>query len=737
MKSKINKYHSICENYSSKEMTDITTLGGLDINVPVKQTIHNTSGGHTGSIYSADISPDGKYVVTASSDQSAILRDIKTGRILWVFNGHSKAVRAIKFSPDGRHLITGSDDKTAVIVDVRTGKKVKEFESDNAVNFVDFYLDGKCMVEDSIRDIKTGEKLMEFAGIIKAVTPDYRFVATETKDKTLIIYDTLTGKRSQIIKVDNISIRSAAFSKDGQYLASGYDNNTLVLWEAKSGKQVKKFEGNARSFMYSFVVFSPDNQWILTQGEEGEAVLLEIKTGKYRKRFKEPGHTVCFAVFSPDGNQVITVGYDKSAILWDAHSDERLKKFEGQTESISSISVSPDNRNLLIGSGNGRVAFWDIKECKRIKVYEEGWSAVFSPNGKYVLSCVRSLVPFPYGEFGPRPRLWDIKLWDVKTGRTIRKFETCYYSDAYATFSPDGKSVLTGSFKTATICDIKTCKQLKSFNLPKDKLNAIRSVAYSPDGKYIATGLHDRSVIIWEVSTAKPTNTIEVKRLDVTAIAFNPDGKSDNEIAILFDLKSGKLLRTFIGHSEYITSAVFSPNGEYILTGSTDKKVILWDVKSGKQIKLINKISGQVLSVWFSQDGSYLVFAGDGLEVCLWDIKKQEIIVSFYSLNEGFLWTTPPDKGALSGWFWTDRPELISVLKCNIDGSEPQALEDDDPERIAYINAHNRKDLVLGRLNDYSAYQEELNQMIGQMNNKQRLSQVIRQRDQLRIGYQE
>ena len=104
MVGNINKYHSICANYSSKEMADTTTLGGLDINVQAKRTIHNTSGGHTGSIYSVDISPDGKYVVTASSDQSAILRDIKTGRILWVFNGHSKAVRVIKFSPDGRQF---------------------------------------------------------------------------------------------------------------------------------------------------------------------------------------------------------------------------------------------------------------------------------------------------------------------------------------------------------------------------------------------------------------------------------------------------------------------------------------------------------------------------------------------------------------------------------------------------------------------------------------------------------
>ena len=739
MKIIINKYHSICADYTTKEMTDTTTLGGLDINVPVKQTIHNTFGGHTESIYSVDISPDGKYLATGSSDQSAILRDMKTRRILWVFNGHSKAVRAIKFSPDGRYLITGSDDKTAVLVDVRTGKKVKDFESDKAVNFVDFYLDGKCLVEDSIRDIKTGEKLIQFAGNIKAVSPDCRFVATEVKNDTLIIYDTLTGKRFQIIENDKIAIRSATFSKDGQYLVLEYGNNTLVLWEVKSGNQLKKFEGNARSFMYSYVEFSPNNKWILTSGEEGETALLEIKTGKCRKRYKEPGHTVSHALFSPDGDHVVTVGYDKSAILWDAHSGERLKKFEGQTESINSLSVSSDNKYLLIGSYNGKAILWDIKECKRIKVYEKRWSPIFSPNGKYILSCVRSLVPFPYGEIGPRPDLWDVILCEVKTGRTIRRFKTCYYLDAYATFSPDGKSLLTGSYKTATIWDIITGRHIKSFNLPKDKLNAVRSVAYSPDGECIATGLHDGSVIVWEVNTGKQKNTIKLEHLDVRAIAFNTDGKSilvcDNEIAILFDLESGQLLKKFIGHSGYILSAVFSPNGQYILTGSADNKIILWEVKSGKKIKIINKISGQVLSVMFSQDGSYLVFAGEGLEVCLWDMMKQEIVASFYSLNEGFLWTTPPDRGVPSGWFWTDRPELISVLKCNMDGSEPQALEDDDPERIAYINAHNRRDLVLSRLNDHKAYQEELNQMIGQMNYKQHLSQIIRQCDQLRIGY--
>ena len=132
---------------------------------------------------------------------------------------------------------------------------------------------------------------------------------------------------------------------------------------------------------------------------------------------------------------------------------------------------------------------------------------------------------------------------------------------------------------------------------------------------------------------------------------------SYDKTAKLWDLESGRCLHTFAGHTDRISAVAVTPNGSKVVTGSGDHTVKFWDLRTG------------------------------------------QLLVTMYNLDEGFLWTTPPTENAPSGWFWTDRKDLVAVVKCNKnDNSHPVALADDDPDRTNYLAIRNSKDRVMDRL---------------------------------------
>ena len=107
--------------------------------------------------------------------------------------------------------------------------------------------------------------------------------------------------------------------------------------------------------------------------------------------------------------------------------------------------------------------------------------------------------------------------------------------------------------------------------------------------------------------------------------------------------------------------------------------------------------------------------------VCFWDRSNGTLLVTFHHLAKGFLWTTPADEASPSGWFWTDRPELLSVLRSGMEGEPPVALSHGDPECSAYLDSgmYNRKDLTMSRLNDFSNYRQEIDRILGRISTRQ------------------
>jgi hypothetical protein len=154
-------------------------------------------------------------------------------------------------------------------------------------------------------------------------------------------------------------------------------------------------------------------------------------------------------------------------------------------------------------------------------------------------------------------------------------------------FSPDGKTIASGSYHGfVQLSDAASGKQLRFFYASHSKHGWIGSVVFSPDGKTIASGSLDGVVKLWDVTSGKPTATFTGHSNAVGSLAFSPDGKtiasgSWDKSVKLWDAASGKLLTTFTGHTDQVRSVAFSPDGKTIASGSYDGSVKLWDAATG------------------------------------------------------------------------------------------------------------------------------------------------------------
>ncbi len=198
-------------------------------------------------------------------------------------------------------------------------------------------------------------------------------------------------------------------------------------------------------------------------------------------------------------------------------------------------------------------------------------------------------------------------------------------------FSPDGKKLATGSFdKSAKIWDLKSGKNISTL---QGHSSYVRSVAFSPDGKKLATGSNDNSAKIWNIESGKEIMTLLGHSASVRSVAFSPDGKklatsSDDFTAKIWDLESKKSILTLEGHSSPVLSVAFSPDGKKLASCSTDYTAKIWDIESGKDIQTLRAHRSTLSSVAFSPDGKKIATGSHDKTAKIWDIETGKDILT-------------------------------------------------------------------------------------------------------------
>jgi WD40 repeat protein/transcriptional regulator with XRE-family HTH domain/energy-coupling factor transporter ATP-binding protein EcfA2 len=302
-------------------------------------------------------------------------------------------------------------------------------------------------------------------------------------------------------------------------------------------------------------------------------------------------------------------------------------------EAISSLETDPDlsillalqavNKTYTIGQPvlpEAEDALHRAVQASRLELTLSGhtdivWKAVFSPDGKLIAS-------------GSGSKDGTAKIWDAITGKELLTIQaTTEGGTGNVAFSPNGKLLATGSDdKIARIWEVSTGKELLAL---KGHLDAVYHVAFSPDGNRLATASNDGTVKIWDIVTGKEILTLsEEAGTTVYWVAFSPDGLKvvtansnfPDGWGTVWSLETGQKLFTLPGSYNIARSASFSPNGAYIVTSGDNQTADIWNAQNGAKLLTLYGHRDGVSSAAFSPDSARLATSSYDRHIKIWDV---------------------------------------------------------------------------------------------------------------------
>jgi len=363
--------------------------------------------------------------------------------------------------------------------------------------------------------------------------------------------------------------------------------------------------------------FSPDGKRALTGAADKTVRLWDVKTGRCLRVFEGHTNEVWSVAWSADQRRALSGSQDTTMRLWDVETGRCQRVLKGHTDAVLSVAWSADHRRALSGSGDKTVRQWDIETGRCLRVFEghTSWiySVAWSPDQRRALSDSMDMT---------------VRLWDLETGRCLRVLEGHMGGVLSVAWSADQRHALSGSYdETVRLWNVETGRCLRVL---EGHTGGVLSVAWSADGRLALSGAYDATVRLWDVETGRCLRVLEGHTAEVVSVAWSADQRR----AFSGDIKGG--IRVW-DLSEFVTearaSAVPAPavslapdqvqytNAKVLLVGDTSAG------KTGLSMRLAQnkwEPSDSTVGAWATQ-WKLPVSSGEGVEreIWLWDFGGQ------------------------------------------------------------------------------------------------------------------
>ncbi len=282
--------------------------------------------GHSGYVWSAAWSPDGKWVASGSSDRTAQVWNAANGSNPYIYTGHSDSVYAVAWSPDGKRIASASYDTTIQVWDAAGGHP--------------YTYSGHSSWVWTVR-----------------WSPNGRFIASAGGDRTVQIWDATNGTHLYTYTGHTGSVFAAAWSPDGRYIASAGADGTVQVWDATNGTLLYTYQPYSSTLIWS-VAWSHDGSRIASAGSDRTVQLWDAMNGGHLFVYYGHSDAVYSVAWSPDSKRIVSSGEDKTAQVWNAADGTGASTYSGHTNAVRSVTWAPDSKRIASASWDKTVQVW-------------------------------------------------------------------------------------------------------------------------------------------------------------------------------------------------------------------------------------------------------------------------------------------------------------------------------------------------------------------------------------------
>ncbi len=542
--------------------------------------------------------------------------------------GHTATIGSVAFTPGGKQLVSAAEDKVIRVWDLSSGKTVRTIRGESALGSL-----GKIFAMALSTD-----------GRWLAVGGDFR-ISTGTNPQegaptqTIRLYDFESGKLVALLKGHTDAVRSLAFSPDGSKLISGSSDQTAIIWDTgvQSGapvpepKQLHRLEGHKADIFT--VAFSPDGSRAVTGSYDKDLRLWQVSDGAQIALMAGHGDKVLRLAFARGG--MIASGDTSGAILlWDGRDGRFLRTLGKQKIGAGSLSFSPDSKLLLATCGFGNCSgplgleyVYDVASSRVVASYSGHdnvvYASAFSPDGLWVATG---------GGANNEIHLWDPHTGERRLGSDGQPLRLGGQGQVVwsAGFSTDGRRIGWGNVDACPEkpqCSNEQITLQQALTLPlggdatlgapealtRPAASSFGRAALEFDGLSLAHrdggnyGLSDAILDIWNAGHVVTSITRDASNgLGHHSYTFTPDGEtiiSAGSFGVItaYD-RHGKAVGAFTGHEGKVFTALPSPDGHYLVSGSADETVRLWNLTTRELL----------VSLFQGKDGEWVMWTPQG-----------------------------------------------------------------------------------------------------------------------------